>query len=101
MLMKRLFAYLAAALLLIAPAFDNAHALTPAQKPVVLSGVQSWSLPGSSADLFFSRNGGSCAINRIAVPCASQISTTRASTGYAQWADGHLSSFGNNAPRIT
>ena len=101
MLMKRLFAYLAAALLIVAPASDNALALAPAQKPVVLSGVQSWSLPGSSADMFFARNAGSCTINRLAVPCASQISATRASTGMAQWADGHWSSFAANVPRIT
>lgn len=84
-------------------AFSPAAALTSGQKPVILSGVQSWSFPGSSADLYFSRNAGSCAINRIAKPCSSLLSVTRAQTvsSYAQWADGHLSAFAANTPRIT
>lgn len=96
--MRRLLAsIIAGALLWVIPA----QAFTPGQRQVVLNGVQGWSLPNSSADLYFALNGGSCAINRIGVPCSSLISTSRASTGLAQWSDGHWSSFAANQPRIT
>jgi hypothetical protein len=62
-----------------------------AQKVVVLSGAQGWSFPGSSADIFFSRNGGSCTIKQLPVACSSLLSITRASTKYVTWTDGHLS----------
>lgn len=67
----------------------------------VLLSKPSWVLPGSSADLFFSRNGGLAAINGVPANIRSQFSASRASTGLAQWADGHLSSFAANTPRIT
>lgn len=99
--MKRLLAYLATALLLVAPISDNAHALTPSQKPVVLGGVQAWSLPGSLADMFFARNGGSCAINRQNTACTSLLSTSRASPETCLWNDGHASYAANNMACVT
>jgi hypothetical protein len=100
MMFRRFLASLLAALLVVAQV-QQVAALTPAQRVVVLSGVQGWSLPGSSADLYFARNAGSCAINRLAKPCSSLISTSRASTGQAKWSDGHFSSFAANTARIT
>lgn len=99
MIFNRLIAWVVVSFVACQPAL----ALTPAQRIVVLNGVQGWALPGSSADLFFSRNAGSCAINRLLVSCPLQISTTRAQTvsSYAQWADGHFSAFAANVARIT
>jgi hypothetical protein len=93
---KRFLAGFLAALLWASPSL----ALTPGQKIAVLNGVQGWSLP-SSADLFFSRNGGSCAINRISAPCASQYAVVRASQETCLWSDGHASYAANNAGCIT
>ena len=95
--MKRFLAGFLAALLWASPSL----ALTPGQKMAVLNGIQGWSLPGSSADLFFSRNGGSCAINRISAPCASQYAVVRASQETCLWSDGHVSYAANNVGCIT
>lgn len=70
----------------------------PQRTAVAIAG---WSLPQSSVDLNFARNAGSCTVNRVLRPCVTLISTSRASTEYAQWADGHWSSFAANTPAIT
>lgn len=95
--MKRILAWLFVALVCA----QTCVAATPGQKVVLLDGVAGWSFLGSSIDLNFARNAGSCAVNRIAKSCQSLLSTTRASTGYGQWLDGHLSLFAANLPRIT
>lgn len=77
MLRRAIATVCAAALLYAAPA----QALTASQRVVLLSGVQGWSFPGSSVDLNFARNAGSCTVARILKPCTSLISTTRTTTG--------------------
>lgn len=97
--MKRFLAGIVAAILFA----SNANAITAGQRLIILGGVQSWTLPGSSADLYFSRNAGSCSVKRIFQPCTNLLTTTRAQTvsSYAQWLDGHFSSFAANMARIT
>jgi hypothetical protein len=82
----------------------HAQAATPAQKAVVLNGVPGWVLRASGAlpsiDMDFAHNrawvGGS---GPRAPP--SLLTTTRASTGYAQWSDGHIFQLCGQCPRIT
>ncbi len=65
--------------------------------------VASGALAGSTLDLNFALNAGSCALYRIAISCSELLTTTRAQTvpSYAQWADGHFSSFSANTLRNT
>lgn len=87
---------LAACLLLAAQA---AEAFTPAQR-AVLTGVQGWTLPGT-VDLYFARNGGACAISRIAKPCSLLLANTNSTGGYVTWADGHVSLVPANTLRMS
>jgi hypothetical protein len=72
-----LTALLAALTLCVSPAC--AHAFTGAQKQILLGGVQSWALPGSSLDLNFALGGGSCTVARVLVGCSSVLTISRAS----------------------
>lgn len=80
-LLRRVLTPFLAFLLALAPIIDAApaQAFTSGQNAGIRSGA-GWSLQQSNVDLFFSRNAGSCAINRLAVNCASLLSISRASS---------------------
>ena len=91
--------------LMLIAAPTPAPAASPALNNIIRSGIQWWSLPGSSLDCNFQT--AQCTINRHAVPITSVLSITRANgtniTGneLVLWADGHYTTAPPNTLAIS
>ena len=96
-LRRILYGLLAVAFLAASPAY----AFRTIKRLIVLNGIQAWSYAGSSYDLNFLLNGGTCTKLRILITCGSALSWTNSTGGYVTWADGHVSLVAASTPRIS